>query len=96
MGVNQRWGINPDRTKHLGPLFNQIDFETRNGNGYLIIGKSEFKLDKTQLKILNSELKHLDGNNFRGIELTKPEFGRLQETIKIAYQNIQKREKLGL
>lgn len=96
MGVNQRWGINPDRTKHLGPLFNQIDFETRNGNGYLIIGKSEFKLDKPQVKNLNNELKHLDTDTFRGIELTKPEFGRLRETVRIAYQNIEKREKLGL
>jgi hypothetical protein len=97
MGVNQNWAFDPNKTKHLGPLFNYIDYETTSGtSGILIIGKSKFKLDKPQLKTLNTDLKNSRIRNFRGIDLTEAESNKLINTVNLAFKNNLKREKLGL
>lgn len=101
MGVNFSFGINPNNTKHLGKLFHTIDYETENGQGYLIIDKSRFKINQSELKELHfnnrpGQFKKSEIYMFKGIELNGNEYGRLCETLKLAYVNITKKIKMGL
>ena len=101
MGVNFSFGINPNNTKHLGKLFHTIDYETIDNQGYLTIGKSRFKLNQADLKEMHfnhkpGQFKKSDVYTFKGIELNGLEYGRLCETFRLAYSNINKKIKLGL
>jgi hypothetical protein len=84
MSVNQRFGINPDRTSHMGKLFHTIDFEMNES-----FREKEF-LDKSRTAFCGTF--HIGDKEFK---LTINELKRLSETAELALTNMHKNYKLG-
>jgi len=85
MSVNLTIGINPKKTKHLGPLFHTIDFDFESGK--LTLGSQKFRLkpDDVQELIYQCNERWLRGENkieINGyeVEVTKKEIERISET----------------
>lgn len=107
MSINMSAAINPKKTKHLGEYFNTIDFETISEGkniGMLLIGNNKFKLNIPTLKDMLYEFKFMSANNrppeirLMGYEFqfTNAEINRIYETLQTAFNNINKRIKLGI
>ena len=84
MSVNQRFGMDQNKTAHFGKLFHTIDFETNeNYSEREFLNKSKSSVCGT-LCIGSSEFK-----------ITYHELSRLQETIDTALANLSKNYRLG-
>jgi hypothetical protein len=84
MSVNQRFGINPDKTSHMGKLFHTIDFEMNDS-----FREKDF-LDKSRSAVCGTFC--IGGSEFK---LTISELKRLSETADLALANMNKNYKLG-
>ncbi len=84
MSVNQRFGINPEKTSHMGRLFHTIDFEMNDS-----ILEKDF-LEKSRTAICGTF--HIGEREYK---LTFSELKRLSETADLALANMNKNYKLG-
>lgn len=84
MSVNQRFGINPERTSHMGRLFHTIDFELNDS-----FTQKDY-LDKSKNAVCGTF--HIGEKQFK---LTFNELKRLSETTELALANFNKNYKLG-
>lgn len=84
MSVNQRFGINPEKTAHMGRLFHTIDFELNDS-----FGQKDY-LDKSKTAVCGTF--HIGEKQFK---LTFNELKRLSETTELALANFNKNYKLG-
>lgn len=84
MSVNQRYGINPNKTEHLGKMFHTIDFECNEN-----YAESEY-LEKSKRAICGS---FIIGNS--EFKLTYSELKRVMETAENALETLKKKYKMG-
>lgn len=84
MSVNQRFGINPEKTNYMGKLFHTIDFEMNESF------REKDYLDKSRTAFCGTF--HIGDKEFK---LTINELKRLSETAELALTNMNKNYKLG-
>lgn len=101
MSVNMSLGQNTAKTSRFGPIFHTIDYSSEKGNGILTIGNNKYKLSEKDLKDLYfdnkpSSVKLNESYEWKDNILTGREYLHLAETIEAAYNNVRKRQKLGL
>lgn len=85
MSVNLRHGIDEEKTKHLGPIFNSIDFDVINPPNKTTL---ERRGNQTQAGTF-----HIGGKTFN---LTIGELERIVETLNIAKTVFWQRYRFGL
>jgi len=85
MSVAGRFGYNPEKTEHLGKIFNTIDFE-RSEN----YDSKDFK-EKRKNRVCG---KFMIGNKEH--QVTYHELERINEIAKLALQSLQTGYKIGI
>jgi len=110
MSVNQRFGINQEKVRHLGKYFGSIDFEVASTNrsqlrirenqviaGDFVIGNKKFRCTLDDLDAISEEAKF--GECWiHGIQYdcTKKELERIVETCNLAKQVFFSKYRFGM
>jgi hypothetical protein len=84
MSVNQRFGIDQEKTKRLGKMFHTIDFESNPD-----YSNSNYR-EKSKHTPCGSF--YIDGKEFK---ITIHELSRICETAEVALESLKKNYKMG-
>lgn len=110
MSTNHSFGINPQKTQHLGSLYHTIDFHTDTVlpyfSGRLSINGIDMKFNEQSIQNLKRYLvnKNINTNvNLSSINISGNQFNmthhevlRVIETIDTVLYNLKKRKKMGI